>query len=303
MTKTPALEGIYVPLLAPLDDDAALDGASLDRLVDHVLDGGVDGLWVNGTTGEFHALADDERTGLVKHVVARAAGRVPVVAQCGDPATPRAIALARAALDVGATHIAAVPPYYLANTQAEIANHYRGMSDAIGRPVVVYDFPLFCKVAVTTPTLVSLAEEGVICGIKESAPSLDSFRRLVLEVGEAAPEFRCLHGGGGTAAASLYLGGHGVVCALANVAPDGYARLVAHAARGEWDDALREQEAINRLGDALADAVADRPATTAPMAAAMKTWLRARGVLATDTLRPPAAPLTDDQRARIEALA
>ncbi len=115
--------------------------------------------------------------------------------------------------------------------------------------------------------------------------------------------FRCFHGASALAVTTLQQGGDGVVSAGANVPPGRYARVYAAAGRGDWEAAREEQTLINRVWDALNAAVAGRAALTAPNVAAMKTWLRAAGIIDHDAVRAPAARLDEDERRDVERAA
>src|SRR3954452_12361047 len=100
------LQGIFVPMITPLNNDETLDEASLRRLVDFLVDAGVHGLWSMGTTGEFAALPEAERAKGVRATVEQVAGRVPVIANIGDSSTALALRHARHAADAGADALA-----------------------------------------------------------------------------------------------------------------------------------------------------------------------------------------------------
>src|SRR5262245_34927013 len=114
--------------------DGELDPGSLRRQVEFLIAAGVSGLWVNGTTGEFFALEADERAAVVAEVVRAAAGWVPVIAQVGDTVTRRAARHALAAAEAGADYAAAVAPYYVAFSQAELLSYYRDLAATVPLP-------------------------------------------------------------------------------------------------------------------------------------------------------------------------
>ena len=119
------LRGLFPPLALPLTAEGDLDFASLNRQVDYLLAGPVEGLWVNGTTGDFFALTDEEGAAVVSAVVKQVQGRVPVVAQIGDTVTRKVIRKGHLALEAGADYLAVVLPYYLEYSQEELKQHYR----------------------------------------------------------------------------------------------------------------------------------------------------------------------------------
>ena len=122
---SPQLSGVLTALPTPFTPGGEVDVAALGRVVDRSIDGGVDGLVACGSTGEFAALDEDERRLVVETVVARAAGRVPVVAQTGAVSTEQAIRLSQHAQRCGASVVMLVTPYYEPLTEAETEQYLR----------------------------------------------------------------------------------------------------------------------------------------------------------------------------------
>jgi len=289
------LEGVFVPMVLPLDAASAVDSKALSRLVEHLLAGGVNGLWVNGTTGEFHALGVRERARVVAEVAQIAAGRCPVIAQVGDTATLRTIAHAEAAIESGATHLAVLPPYYMVYSQSEIDRHFRAVSSAIARPFYLYNFPSLTKVAIDTRTTIGLTRDGVAVGMKDSSGDLEYHRRTIAAAREQGLEFACFQGTSTLVAASLLTGSAGLVCAVANLLPATCAALFRQARTGAWSELRATQERINRLVDALAACLSERSGRGG-VVAAMKWLLVECGVLGTATVFEPLAPLSSKEQ-------
>ena len=121
---TLAVRGIWSPMPVPFDGSGEVDLARLGELTDYLIEGGVDGLFPNGTTGEFALLDREERRKVVETVVDRANSRVPVLAGVGDPAPRNAISLAKDAADVGADGVVATSPYYYRVDEEGLYNHF-----------------------------------------------------------------------------------------------------------------------------------------------------------------------------------
>lgn len=294
-----SLERLWVPLVVPLLPDGEVDAHSLSNLVGYLTDSGTTGLWVNGTSGEFHALSIHERMRMVGLVAERAGDSASLVAQVGDSSLKTASELAVEALAAGADHIAALPPFYLAYGQDELADYYRELAAVTEAPVVLYDFPLHCKVALEPDLVLRLAREGIASGIKQSSPSMERFA----EVTRATDSwnFCCMHGASARAAETLRLGGKGLVCAGANLHPTAYLRTLDHVRAGETDLAETASGEASHIWDTLMSCLSDRDARTAPNVAGMKWALRRMGVIEHDTVRPPMAGLNPDERARLES--
>jgi len=245
------LKGLFPPLLLPLDSAGEIDFESLERQIDFLLAGGVDGLWVNGTTGDFFALTDDENEAVLKAVLKQVRGKVPVVAQAGDAATRRVIAKAKRAMSAGADYIAVVLPYYLDYSQTELKSHYRAASQAVDRPVILYQLPQMCKVALTIPSILELVREGVLVGIKDSSGDMEFYRKLTAEVASENLPLRCFVGSGALMQPSLQAGGHGLMCAIANLVPHLCKELYDAAVVKDWDRAIALQAKVQELIDAM----------------------------------------------------
>ncbi len=287
------LRGVIPPLVLPLDPDGGIDFDSLDRQIQFLLTGGVDGLWVNGTTGDFFALGIRERAEVVAAAVRAAAGRVPVIAQVGDASTRRAITHAQRALDAGADALAVVLPYYLEYSQRELKGHYRLISRAVQRPLFLYQLPQMCKVSLTIPSILELAREGTLLGIKDSAGDVDFYGRLLRRVADEHSTLRCFYGAGPLLDVSLFVGGHGVMCAIANLVPHLCKRVVEAAARGDWGAARAAQQRVLGLIDRLG---LPGRSNWAPSVAVYKWMLQQLGVIAHAGVLDPLEPLTAEEQ-------
>ena len=169
------MRGVVVPILTPLRPDGEVDVASLRRLTNYVIGGGVHGIWAAGTTGEFAALDEPARRLVIETVVEEAAGRVPVIGNVSAPATRATIAAAEALRDCPVTGVAATPPYYYSNTQDELLDHFRAIADRSAQPLWVYNIPSTVKVTVEPDTIAALAADGTVAGVKDSSGGGESF--------------------------------------------------------------------------------------------------------------------------------
>lgn len=287
------LGGLYPPMILPLDSRQEIDFASLERQIHFLLDGGVDGLWVNGTTGDFFALTDEERTEVVRQGVRTVNGRVPVVAQVGDTATRKVIAKASEALDAGADFLAVVLPYYLDYTQSELMAHYRAISRSVRRPLILYQVPQMCKVSLTIPSILELARDGVLVGIKDSSANIEFFSRLTSAVREADLSLRCFIGTGALMDVSLMAGGHGLMCAIANLVPHRCKRLYEAFQTGDWRGATEIQREVSELIEAMRLPQRQNWGATV---AIYKWLLRELGVIANDAVFAPLQPLSKGEK-------
>ena len=241
--------GIIPPVLTPFTPSGELDLPSLDRLVDHLVDAGVDGLFALGSSGQVAYLTDAQRGTVVQRIVARTAGRVPVVVGTADLTAPRVIEQGRAAVAAGASGIVVTAPLYAINDAAEIGRHFRMIAAGVGAPVLAYDVPVRVHTKLGVGMLLELARDGVIVSVKDSSGDDVAFRRLVAANADAGRPMTLLSGHELMLDGMFLLGGDGGVPGLANVDPAGYVRLWRAAQAGDWVAARAEQDRLARLFD------------------------------------------------------
>jgi 4-hydroxy-tetrahydrodipicolinate synthase len=283
-----SLSGVIAPTVLPLTPAGELDLQSFRRLLEYLLLGGVDGLWVNGTTGEFFALTDEEQARAIQCAVEQARRRVPVIAQVGDASTRRAIAKATQACAAGADFLSILLPFYLDYTEPELQRYLEAVSKAVQRPLVLYQMPQTCKVALSVHGIVELARDGVLLGIKDSSGNLEFYGRLAAQVREEGLSFQLLNGSSMLMDASLLVGGHGVVSGISNLTPHLCRKLYQLAQRREWAAVAALQEQISALVQALR---LPKQANIASVITAYKWTLRELGILTHDYAFAPSEPL------------
>lgn len=289
--------GVIPPVCTPRTPGGDLDRTSMARLCEFLLDAGVDGLFVGGSTGEVALLDDAQRLGALEVAVEVAAGAVPVLFGAIDTSTARTIARAEAAERLGADAVVATSPFYVAPHPDEISTHFRLVHDRIGVPLIAYDIPSAVHVRLAAATVVELARDGVIAGLKDSSGDLAGFR-TVLAATEGLP-FQCLSGSEVLSDLAIACGGHGLVPGLGNVDPHGYVRLFRAASAGDLATAQAEQARLTRLFGIIDVGDRGRIGHTAAALGAFKAALALRGVIDHDATFPPLGPLTDDERAAV----
>ena len=168
---TTPISGLWLPLVTPFKD-GAVDFASYERLIDHYIEAGVNGLFPLGTTGESPALDDGEIDALVERTVARAAGRVPVFVGVGSNATHKVEKTLCRLERFAFAGIVSVCPYYNRPSQEGLRLHFQRIAAATDRAVVIYNIPYRTAVNLANDTLLELAETPNIVGVKDSSGSL-----------------------------------------------------------------------------------------------------------------------------------
>jgi 4-hydroxy-tetrahydrodipicolinate synthase len=288
--------GIFTPLVTPITGDESPDLTSLGRLVDFQLENGVHGLWVMGTSGEFASFDEDERAAVVETVVQRVAGRVPVIANVSDASTRLAIRHARRARKAGADAVAATPPYYYPHSQDELLAHYRGIHAAIDLPLYIYNIPQTVRVHVELATAKTLAEEGIVAGIKDSQNDLEWFRQLALFVRQRNLSFTLFCGTRYLIDAALQVGAAGAIPSLANAFPNLCVAAYNAAAAGDFIHAAAIETQIIQI-ESLAGLVT-AGSRNAAILGFLKTILQRRGIIVNPALTAPLRSLTQEEQQR-----
>jgi len=226
------IRGIIPPMITPLLDAATLDDQGLARLIEHILAGGVHGLFVLGTTGEGPSLPYALRRTLVSAVCALVRRRVPVLVGITDTAHGELIAMARHAADAGASAVVVAPPPYFTTTQSELLGYLQRVAAALPLPVILYNMPSHTKVFIEAETVRRAADSPNVIGLKDSSGNLAYFHQVQLLLSDR-PDFTLLVGPEELLAGSVLLGGHGGVNGGANVLPELYVSLFNAAAAGD----------------------------------------------------------------------
>lgn len=162
-------------MVTPLIDNNTLDRDGTVRLVEHMIAGGVHGIFILGTTGEAQSLAYHLRYELTELVCSAVAGRVPVLVGVTDTSLEESLRLAHKAAECGAAAVVAAPPYYFAPSQTELTMYYKALADALPLPLCLYNMPVHVKVSLEPATVKELAGHPNIIGLKDSSSNMVYF--------------------------------------------------------------------------------------------------------------------------------
>lgn len=222
--------GSMVAMVTPMSPDGALDHDSLARLIEFHIENGTDAIVAVGTTGESATLDEDEHCALIREVVERVRGRVPVIAGTGANATSEAIRLTRCALQGGADACLLVTPYYNKPTQEGLYLHYKAVAEAVPIPQILYNVPGRTACDLLPETVARLAAVSNIVGIKEATGNIARAREILDRCGDKIDVYA---GDDATAMELMLMGGKGVISVTANVAPRLMHEMSAAALRGD----------------------------------------------------------------------
>jgi 4-hydroxy-tetrahydrodipicolinate synthase len=288
MFKLDELSGVLVAMASPLKEDGSPDEAAIERLVGHVLSGGVRGLLPLGSTGEASSLDEPARRKVLARVVKAAAQRVPVICGVAQTSLSAARAEVESAASLGADAVLVVPPFYYPSNQTTLLEFYRRVAHASPLPIFLYNIPQFTKVVAEPSTVATLAREGTIAGMKDSSRDFEYFEGVLIATRDL-PKFRVFTGSDTMLLASLVAGGAGTICGAGNVAPHWVVQIYDDFQRGDIDAARVAQDRLYKLVVAL---------RAGSFPGAIKAALHMQGICG-PWPAPPVEKLDDRQTARL----
>jgi 4-hydroxy-tetrahydrodipicolinate synthase len=221
-------------MVTPLSGRDTLDTAGMERLVEHILAGGVHGLFILGTTGEGTGLSYKMRMQVIDLVCDQVAGRVPVLVGITDTAFRESVELAEYSRDQGASAVVLAPPYYFPAGQPELLEYIEHIAPALPLPLFLYNMPSHTKMSFEVETVRRALDLPNVVGLKDSSGQMIYFHE-VLQAIKARPEFTLLVGPEQLLAESVLLGGHGGVHGGANLVPELYVDLYEAASAGDLE--------------------------------------------------------------------
>jgi 4-hydroxy-tetrahydrodipicolinate synthase len=241
------LEGIVPPLITPLADRDALDVEGLERLIEHVLAGGVHGIFILGTSGEAPSLSYRLRRDLIDRACRIVRGRAPVLVGITDTCMDEAAALARHAADRGARGLVTSAPYYFPLGQPELIDFIEGLLPELPLPLYLYDMPQMTKTRFEAETVRRLARHERIVGFKDSSGDIEHFGEIV-EAARDRPDWRLFMGPEHLLVEAIRRGGHGGVNGGALIEPRLLVDLHEAARRGDGPRTAALEERLRKLG-------------------------------------------------------
>jgi 4-hydroxy-tetrahydrodipicolinate synthase len=287
----PALEGVIVALLTPVDADGKVDHGALRQLVERVTSRGVAGVSPLGSTGEGYSLGLDQRLAVVDTVAGSVTAGTPVIPGVFAHNHEQAVAEIAAYADHGGTAVLAAPPSYYPLRPAEQEAYFSRLADATALPLVLYNIPGYTKVQIAPTVAAALAAHPRVAGLKDSGRDLGYAATLLdaVRAAGAAADFSVLTGTDSMLVSYMLAGARGTICASANLVPELVLAVYDAVRAGKLDDALRVESRLRQVQAACA--------VGAPVAA-YKAAVASTGV-GEPWLVPPRQPLTEAETAEL----
>ena len=269
-------------MVTPFDADGGLDLEGAARTATALVDGGCDGLVLNGTTGESPTTSPDEKVRVLRAVLEAVGDRAHVLTGAGSNDTAGSVEAARAAEAAGAHGLLVVTPYYSKPPQEGVLAHFRAVADACGLPVMVYDIPGRTATPVAVPTLRALAEHPRVVAVKDSKNDLFAASQVM-----ASTDLAWYSGEDALNLAHLAQGAAGVVSVVAHAAAGAYRQMVDAVDAGDMPTA----RALHARLLPVVDVIMNRTQGAASASAVVQLL----GATTSRTVRLPLVALTGDQ--------
>lgn len=237
-----------IPALVTPFTDGAFDEESFRDFVEWQIGEGSHGLVPCGTTGEVATLNADEHRAVVRATVEQAKGRVPVIAGCGGYDTAAVAANIAMVAEAGADAALCVVPYYNKPSQEGLVAHFTHLADKSPLPIVLYNVPGRTVADIGVEALAEVAQHERIVAIKDATGNLARVTAQRLACGE---DFCQLSGNDDMALGFSAMGGKGCISVTANVAPKLCSQFQEAVMAGQWDEALKLQDRLYPLHDAM----------------------------------------------------
>jgi 4-hydroxy-tetrahydrodipicolinate synthase len=282
--------GLGVALVTPFTANGAVDFAAVAKIVDNLIEGGVDYILVLGTTGETPTLTTDERKALIRFVRDRVAGRVELMVGIGGNCTHNIVTTLRTWDLRGYDAVLSVNPYYNKPNQEGLYQHFKAIAEASPLPVMLYNIPGRTGVNMTPETIARLAADcNNIIGVKEASGDLAQMEQIKALT---PSDFLLISGDDGLTVEVIKRGGVGVISVLANAYPAETKEIVSLAALGNIEEAEQKLQALEGITASLFKE--GNPV-------GIKTALYLKGVCS-NTMRLPLVPGSEALQAKMKKL-
>ena len=279
------------PAITLFNEDGTLDLVSQERLFNNLIEQGVDGILVEGSSSEFFAMPMDQRREMAKFAIEKVNHRVKLIIGTSHMVADEIVSFSNFCLDAGADAVMILPPYYFHFDAAALLQYYDRLAQQIHGSIYIYNFPDNTGYTIPAETVLALAKiHPNIVGTKDTVSGMDHTRELIKVVKSHIPSFEIYSGFDDNFAHNVLAGGDGCIGALSNVVPEICA---------DWVRAFREDDLAGiAKGQQIIDRLMDLYTVRSPFLPVIKEACRLRGIAATSvgTFPMPNATVEDDAK-------
>ncbi|MGR2770034.1 4-hydroxy-tetrahydrodipicolinate synthase [Photobacterium sp. GSS17] len=284
------LDGIFVPVVTPFTEENKVNFDALGKLLDWQLEAGVAGIVACGTTGEYYAFSDEERTQVLTFIAEHVGDRALLIAGVNDTHTQGSVRKAEQAKALGYQALMLAPPIYCLPQQREIVTHYQTVSQEVGLPIIMYNFPARSGVEIEVDTVIELSRDPNIVGIKESS---GDFTRALSLINANLDNFSVVCGSDDQGADYLFWGVRSWIGGAANYLPEAHVQMLECARIGDYN-------ALRAIMTKLLPVIQNQESADYNQKAKLALIHRGQDVGA---IRAPLLPISDeDQKAFLQLL-
>lgn len=287
--------GIIPPVPTIFTNEGVLDVAGMGRMIDHVIQGGVHGLFFLGSAGEFSNMSEALRKQTAEFCVKHTKNRLPVLIGIAAPGTDETIMYGKHAKAIGADGVVVVNPYYAYLSEENLFNHFKKIAEEVDLPIFVYHYPDVTGQEMSVPLLKKLALECPnIVGLKDTVDTLNHIRSAILAIKSVRPDFLVFAGFDEYLLSTLIIGGDGCVPASANFAPHLTVGIYEAFQEKNYERAFELQNILSYVHQEI------YPLAT-PFHAVIKESVRLVGVDVSTHVLAPAGALSEAKKVLLKA--
>lgn len=238
------------PAVTLFQEDGKPDFDNLSRLYQHLINGGVSGILVLGSIGEFFAITKEDKMDMIQFAVNEIKGKTKVLIGTTSMIPGETVELSRYALECGADGVVVVPPYYFTLTEESIYEFYADLARSVEGDIYIYNFPDRTGYEITPQVMLRLAKEFPnIAGCKDTIPGIAHTREIIKLVKPVRPDFKVFSGFDDNFAYNVLSGGDGCIGGLSNVLPGFFKEWIDAFAENDLQKITEKQQAVNRMMD------------------------------------------------------
>ena len=288
------LEGTFVAMITPFTSDNEVDEKGMRKNINYLIENGVDGIVVAGTTGESATITHEEQEKMIDILIDEVKGRVTTIAGAGSNSTSEALRLVKYAEKASADAALVITPYYNKPQQQGLINHYKYIAENSNIPIIVYNVPSRTGIDIGVDAIVEIAKLDNIVALKEANPDLDkvSILESKLEKEGLNDNFNILSGNDNLTLPLMALGAKGVISVVANVDPKRMSEFTKACLEGDYVKAKKMHYELYDLMKVLF--IESNPVPT-------KESFKMMG-MPSGIIRKPLAPMTEENKVKLKSV-